>query len=464
MINSEDYQRIAKAIAFIHKHHLSQPDLTTVAQHIGLSEYHFQRLFTRWAGISPKRFLQYVTLEYAKSKINQTKSLLDLTLDTGLSSPGRLHDLFVNLEAMSPGEYKAGGKGLQIRYGVHDTPFGKSLIATTTRGICNLHFLDLAQEKTPEEILRQSWSNAEIVGDRDATQPLCERIFNSTTLENQKPLTLLVKGTNFQIQVWRALLRIPFGEVTTYKTIANAIARPTATRAVGNAVGKNPIGYLIPCINLALPFLLFAFASIYLPAGFNSILNATSPLFGTVVAAIWFQEKLTISRIIGLVLGFAGVTILIGMKTLETTPFFWAATGAGLMAALLYAIAAPYAKRRLSGVSPVVIATMSQLSAAIFLLPALPFTLPKTIPSLDVMLSVLALAIFSTAIAYLLYFRLIQNIGSTKALTVTYLIPIFAVIWGRLFLKEPITSSIILGCSLILLGTAIANNSFQWRH
>ena len=243
----EDYQRIAKAIAFIQKHHISQPDLTTVAQHIKLSEYHFQKLFTRWAGISPKRFLQYVTLEYAKSKINQTENLLDLTLDTGLSSPGRLHDLFVNLEAMSPGEYKAGGKGLQICYGIHNTPFGKSLIATSDRGICNLHFLNLADKKTVREILRQSWSNAEIVENRSITQPLCDRIFKIVTHKNQKPLTLLVKGTNFQIQVWRALLKIPFGELTTYKTIANAIDRPNAIRAVGNAVGKNPIGYLIPC-------------------------------------------------------------------------------------------------------------------------------------------------------------------------------------------------------------------------
>lgn len=247
MFMNEDYQRIAKAIAFIQQHHALQPDLTTVAQHVGLSKYHFQKLFTRWAGISPKRFLQFVTLEYAKSRINRTKNLLDLTLDTGLSSPGRLHDLFVNLNAMSPGEYKAGGKGLQIYYGVHNSPFGKCLIATTTRGICNLHFLDLTEKKTAEEILRQSWSNAEIVGDRNTTQSLCDRIFNFTTVENKKPLTLLVKGTNFQIQVWRALLKIPFGEMTTYKTIAEAIDRPNATRAIGNAVSKNPIGYLIPC-------------------------------------------------------------------------------------------------------------------------------------------------------------------------------------------------------------------------
>lgn len=245
--DSEDYNRIAQAIAFMRQYHLNQPDLAAVAQYIGLSEYHFQRMFTQWAGISPKRFLQYLTVEYAKSKIVQTKSLLDLTVDIGLSSPGRLHDLFVNLEAMSPGEFKTGGAGLQIHYGIHDTPFGKSLIATTARGICNLHFLDATDEQTAEQVLRRSWSNAEVICDHQITQPLCDVIFDPVTCQNQKPLTLLVKGTNFQIQVWRALLKVPFGGITTYQTIAEMIGRPTAVRAVGNAVGNNPIGYLIPC-------------------------------------------------------------------------------------------------------------------------------------------------------------------------------------------------------------------------
>ena len=243
----DDYNRIALAIAFMRQHHLSQPDLATVAQHIGLTEYHFQRLFTQWAGISPKRFLQYLTIEYAKSKINQTKSLLDLTLDVGLSSPGRLHDLFVNVEAMSPGEFKAGGLGLQILYGIHDTLFGKSLIATTDRGVCNLYFLDATDEQNAEQILQRSWLNAEIIHDQQATQSLHKLIFDTATFTDQKPLTLLVKGTNFQIQVWRALLKVPFGGITTYQTIAETIDRPTAARAVGNAVGNNPIAYLIPC-------------------------------------------------------------------------------------------------------------------------------------------------------------------------------------------------------------------------
>lgn len=246
-MNNEDYQRIAEAISFIRQNHLDRPDLATVARHIGLSEYHFQKLFTQWAGISPKRFWQYLTLEYAKSRIDRTKNLLDLTLETGLSSPGRLHDLFVNIEGISPGEYKTGGRGLSIFYGIHNTLFGRCLIATTTRGICQLHFLDSSEDAKPETIIQGFLPNAAIKFDLSATQYLCDRIFNPETLKPEKSLTLVVKGTNFQIQVWRALLKIPFGEIATYQTIAKAIDRPTAARAVGSAIGKNPIAYLIPC-------------------------------------------------------------------------------------------------------------------------------------------------------------------------------------------------------------------------
>jgi len=243
--DSETYDRMAQAIAFMRQNYLDQPDLATVAQSVNLSEYHFQRLFTRWAGISPKRFLQYLTVEYAKSKIAETTNLLDLTVDTGLSSPGRLHDLFVKLEAMSPGEFKAEGRGLQIAYGIHPTPFGDCLIATTPRGICNLHFLDTTSNNAAD-ILRLEWSNADIIQDQQATKGICDRIFAPTATHNQ-PLVLLVKGTNFQIQVWRALLSVPFGGITTYQGLATAMGRPTAARAIGNALGNNPVGYLIPC-------------------------------------------------------------------------------------------------------------------------------------------------------------------------------------------------------------------------
>jgi AraC family transcriptional regulator, regulatory protein of adaptative response / methylated-DNA-[protein]-cysteine methyltransferase len=239
-----NYQVIAKAIAFMSENYSQQPDLATVAAHVNLSEYHFQRLFTKWAGISPKRFLQYLTVEYAKTKIAETKSLLNLTGDVGLSSPGRLHDLFVTLEAMSPGEFKAGGKGLKIRYGVQESPFGECLIAMTARGICNLRFLDDTCSDV-EQFLSLEWSKAEIVRDPQATKEICDRIFAPTT--TNQPLVLFVKGTNFQIQVWRGLLRVPFGGLTTYQSLAKAIGRPTSARAVGNALGNNPVGYLIPC-------------------------------------------------------------------------------------------------------------------------------------------------------------------------------------------------------------------------
>jgi AraC family transcriptional regulator of adaptative response/methylated-DNA-[protein]-cysteine methyltransferase len=256
LTNGEDYYRIAQAIAFIQKNYREKPNLATIAQHIGLSESHFQRLFSQWVGISPKRFGQYLTVEYAKSRMRQASNLLDLTWDVGLSSPGRLHDLFVKLEALSPGEFKSGGKGLEIRYGIHETPFGKSLLATTTRGICNLYFLDKAfLDKTTEpnatqlaaQLLAQRWRQATLIPDPCATQALNDRIFYRDPKISSQPLSLLVKGTNFQIQVWRALLHIPLGSLTTYQAIAQLIERPTAARAVGNAVGSNPIAYLIPC-------------------------------------------------------------------------------------------------------------------------------------------------------------------------------------------------------------------------
>jgi AraC family transcriptional regulator of adaptative response/methylated-DNA-[protein]-cysteine methyltransferase len=244
---AEDYHRIAQAIAFIQQHYQQQPDLATLAHHVHLSPYHFQRLFTKWTGISPKRFLQYLTVESAKSQMLPNKSILDLSLELGLSGSGRLHDLFVNLEALSPGEFKTQGANLSIRYGIHPTPFGFVLIAVTDRGICHLSFPDEEYLQNPEKLLRLTLMNAEIIPDSRVTQPLIEQIFNPDIFNNPQPLTLLVKGTNFQIQVWQALLKIPLGQTTTYQQIAQGIHRPTAARAVGNAVGQNPIAYLIPC-------------------------------------------------------------------------------------------------------------------------------------------------------------------------------------------------------------------------
>jgi drug/metabolite transporter (DMT)-like permease len=219
--------------------------------------------------------------------------------------------------------------------------------------------------------------------------------------------------------------------------------------------------FIVGCINSAIPFLLLAFASVLLPAGFTAILNATAPLFGTIVAFFWLKEKLTIARMAGFVLGFVGVVVLIGWQAVAATSTFVIAASAGLLAALAYAIAAPYIKQNLTGVSPLAVAAGSQLGAAVLLLPALPFTIPQQPITATIVLSVLGLALLSTAVAYILYFRLIQTIGPTKALTVTYLIPLFAMLWGALFLKEAITLSMVLGCGLILLGTAIANDFFH---
>ncbi|WNZ24787.1 DMT family transporter [Leptolyngbya sp. NK1-12] len=217
---------------------------------------------------------------------------------------------------------------------------------------------------------------------------------------------------------------------------------------------------VVGSINSAIPFLLLAFASVSLPAGFTSILNATAPLFGTIVAAVWLKERLTPTRMVGFGLGFAGVVILIGVPPIAATSAFLVAVLAGLLAALMYAIAAPYIKRSLADVPSLVVTTGSQLGAAVLLLPALPFTIPQQIPSFTVVMAVIALALLSTAFAYILYFRLIQNVGSTKALTVTYLIPLFAMLWGAIILQEAVSLSMLIGCGFVLLGTAIANDLF----
>lgn len=240
----ETYELMRQAIMFIRQHHRLQPNLATIAQHVNLSEYHFQRLFTHWAGISPKRFSQYLTLDYAKSKIAETRSLLELSAESGLSSPGRLHDLFVTLEAMSPGEYKTAGTGLEIRFGIHETPFGVCFIAITHRGICKLGFLDRPNEALIKYELQTAWPNATVVYENQATEKICRQIFYTP---HRSPVTLHIKGTNFQIQVWQALLKIPLGGLSTYQGLAKSLGRPTAARAVGNAVGCNPVGYLIPC-------------------------------------------------------------------------------------------------------------------------------------------------------------------------------------------------------------------------
>jgi len=242
---SQDYPRIAQAIEYLEKYANTQPELSEVASAVGLSEYHFQRVFSRWAGISPKRFLQFLTKESAKDLLEKSENLLDTTYGIGLSSLGRLHDLFVTTEAVTPGQYKSGGAGLTIRYGLHDTPFGETLIGLTERGICHLSFVNNS-EGDAIDMLVTGWPQAQMSEDYNATAPLVEPIFDLSR-RDKKPLHLHLRGTNFQLKVWEALLRIPPGAVTSYQGLAEQAGHPGASRAVGTALGRNPIAVLIPC-------------------------------------------------------------------------------------------------------------------------------------------------------------------------------------------------------------------------
>ena len=243
--NGSDYMRIGDAIGYVIDHAQEQPSLETLAEFAGLSPHHFQRVFKRFVGISPKKFLQYVTLNHAKQALLDDASVLDAALDAGLSGPSRLHDLFVSCEAMTPGEFKALGSSLVIHYGVHDTPIGRAMIGVTERGICWLAFV--ADDGRPaEQEFEHAWRGATLIADEAATAPWVSRAFETGSSE-KKPLPLLMRGTNFQIKVWEALLRIPFGRLVTYQDVAQAIGNPKAVRAVGSAVGRNNISWLIPC-------------------------------------------------------------------------------------------------------------------------------------------------------------------------------------------------------------------------
>jgi AraC family transcriptional regulator of adaptative response/methylated-DNA-[protein]-cysteine methyltransferase len=244
---NEDYERIEKSIKFLESNFPSQPGLKEVAAHIGLSEFHFQRLFSRWVGISPKRFLQFLTKEYAKKLLESDTNLLDVTYEAGLTSPSRLHDLFVTCEAVTPGEFKTKGEGVAITYGFHPSPFGKCLLAITGRGICGLYFVKNGNQRDVFAEFKQYWQKAALIEDPSATGPLIPLIFNPSLGKKREPLHLILKGTNFQIKVWEALTKIPFGMVVTYEDVAMQVGIPKATRAVGTAVGHNPISYIIAC-------------------------------------------------------------------------------------------------------------------------------------------------------------------------------------------------------------------------
>jgi AraC family transcriptional regulator of adaptative response/methylated-DNA-[protein]-cysteine methyltransferase len=244
---SRDYYLVEKALNYLEDHYQEQPELDDVAASVGFSEYHFQRLFTRWVGISPKRFLQFLTKEHAKRLLEDSGSVLEATYQTGLSSLGRLHDLFVTCEAVTPGQYKSRGEATTIWYGFHDTPFGECLLAITERGICGLNFIPDGDRVSALEKFQRMWVRADLREEARRTAPFVDQIFSATHGSPDEPLRLYLQGTNFQIKVWEALLQIPPGRLVAYEDIANYLGMPTAARAVGRAVAENPVAVLIPC-------------------------------------------------------------------------------------------------------------------------------------------------------------------------------------------------------------------------
>ena len=243
-----DYDIVRQVIELISEEYRDQPSLEAIAARLNQSPTQLQKTFTRWAGLSPKAFLQAVTLDHAKRLLRREEMpLLETSIEVGLSGPSRLHDLFVTHEAMSPGEWKAKGGGLTIRYGFHTCPFGTALVMVTDRGLAGLAFSDSGDEKACLEDMTCRWPNAEYVEDRQATAPYAERIFQPGRWTSDQPLRVVLIGTDFQVSVWQSLLKIPFGKAVTYSDIAKDIGRPTAMRAVGAAVGANPISFVVPC-------------------------------------------------------------------------------------------------------------------------------------------------------------------------------------------------------------------------
>lgn len=239
-----DYQRIAKAISYIQKNVGTQPELDDIARHVNLSPFHFQRLFKDWAGTTPKRFLQVLTVELGKKLLDQQHSVFAAADQIGLSSASRLHDHFVQIEAMTPGEYKNKGSGLDIRYALHESIFGTLFVAQTPRGICRTSFVDQNAEEDELKILAKHFPLANFIEDKLSTKSFAETIFAK---EPTQKINLHIAGTNFQLAVWRALLRIPSGQAISYGELATHLKNPNASRAVGTAVGANPVAFLIPC-------------------------------------------------------------------------------------------------------------------------------------------------------------------------------------------------------------------------
>lgn len=241
-----NYYRIEKAIGYMTANYRDQPDLDTIAEKVNISPFHFQRLFLDWVGLTPKKFIQYLTLEHLKNQIKQTSNVIEAADVAGLSSQSRVYDLFVNIEGMSPQQYKSEGADLEIFYGYHATPFGMCFIAVTERGVCDFRFIDENRTRNEYQLFSQKWGLATITHRPDITQSYVQNIFDPGKVNREK-LGLLVQGTDFQIKVWEALLNIPFGSVESYQHVSERIGAADSVRSVASAAGKNPISYLIPC-------------------------------------------------------------------------------------------------------------------------------------------------------------------------------------------------------------------------
>jgi AraC family transcriptional regulator, regulatory protein of adaptative response / methylated-DNA-[protein]-cysteine methyltransferase len=244
---NDDYAIVRRAIAYISERWRAQPEIEQIAHAVGVTPDELHHLFRRWAGLTPKAFLQAITLDNARKLLRDSVSVLDASYEVGLSGPGRLHDLFVTHEAMSPGEWKSGGEGLTISYGFHPSPFGVALVMATPRGLAGLAFGDSGEEQSMLDDMRSRWPNATYVEDRSLTTPLAARIFDNRLWRADRPLRIVMIGTDFEVRVWETLLGIPMGKCSTYSDIAARIGRPKAARAVGAAVGKNPLSFVVPC-------------------------------------------------------------------------------------------------------------------------------------------------------------------------------------------------------------------------
>jgi AraC family transcriptional regulator, regulatory protein of adaptative response / methylated-DNA-[protein]-cysteine methyltransferase len=243
----DDYAKVCDVIAHVSENWRDQPSLETLAERVKTSPDQLQRLFTRWAGLTPKAFLQALTLDHARKMLENSASILETSLDVGLSGPSRLHDLFVVHEGMSPGAYKARGAGLQISYGYHPSPFGVALVMVTAYGLCGLSFADVGEEASALADMTKRWPNAQYTENSALTAPFVAQLFADQNFRPNQPLRITFIGTDFEIRVWETLLKIPVGKATTYGDIASSVGSPKAARAVGAAVGKNPMSFVVPC-------------------------------------------------------------------------------------------------------------------------------------------------------------------------------------------------------------------------